>query len=98
MLKYIEKKDENTFILHVHVKPNSKKQDIIIDGESLTICVRSRAIQNKANKELLNLLRKKVKIPSNQIKIISGLKTPNKIIEFKFTDQLDDNQFLSRLK
>ncbi|MFX1273519.1 MAG: DUF167 domain-containing protein [Promethearchaeota archaeon] len=98
MPKYIEKKDDNSFILHVQVKPNSKKQDIMIESESITIYVRSRAIQNKANKELVNFLRKKFKISSHQIKIISGLKTSKKIIEFNFTQQLNENQFLNILK
>ena len=55
---FIEKKSEITFLLHINVKPNSKKQKIIDNSECLTIFLRSKPIQNRANKELISLLKK----------------------------------------
>ncbi len=97
MLKYIEKKNNNSFLLHVSVKTNSNKQEIIMDGENLTIRIRSKPIQNKANKELLDFLRKKVQLPSNQVKILSGLKSPDKVIELRFPERIDEKQLLDLL-
>lgn len=97
MLKYIEKRNDNSFLLHVNIKPNSRKQEIIIDDENLIIRVKSKANQNKANKELLGLLRKKVGVSPNQIMIVSGLRSSNKVIELKFIEQIDENQLLKRL-
>ncbi len=70
IMKFLEKIRDSSYVVHVKVKPNSRKQDVISNGEFLTIFVRSKAIQNKANKELINLINRKLKISSNQIKII----------------------------
>ncbi|MFX1257141.1 MAG: DUF167 domain-containing protein, partial [Promethearchaeota archaeon] len=66
---FLREDSKNCFLLQVYVNPNSKKQDIIDNGDYLTILIRSKPIQNKANKELLNFLKKKFKISSNQIQI-----------------------------
>ena len=97
MSKYFEKKSDDSFLLHVHVKPNSKKQDIIDNEEYLTILIRSKAIQNRANKELLNLLKKKLNISSNQIEILKGSKTPKKLIQIKFNGKLDEQKIINNL-
>ncbi|MHA1661332.1 MAG: DUF167 domain-containing protein [Promethearchaeota archaeon] len=93
----LEKKSDDCFLLRIHVKPNSKAQNIITNGDFLRINLRSKAIKNKANKELLNLLKKKMKIHSNQIIIKSGLKSTNKIIELKFKGQINEHDLIKRL-
>ena len=97
MTKYIEKKSNNSFLLHIKVKPNSRKQEIIKDEEQLIIRVRSKALQNKANKELLGLLRRKLKVPSDHLKILTGLKSSNKIVEIVFNEDLDENKLTKLL-
>ena len=77
-MKFLEKVRDMLYVVHVKIKPNSKKQDIINNGEFLTILVRAKAIQNKANKELIKMIKKKLKISSNQIPFISGLKGSHK--------------------
>ena len=84
-------------MVHAKVKPNSKKQDVINNGEFLTILVRSKAIQNKANKELVDLLKRKLKISSNQIQIISGLKSSNKLIQINFLDDVEEREIYNKL-
>jgi len=79
------------------VKPNSKKQDVINNGEFLTILVRSKAIQNKANKELINLIKRRLKISSNQIQIISGLKGSNKLIQINFLEDIEEREIYKKL-
>ncbi len=80
-MSYFEKKSEKKYLIKLYIKPNSKNQKIVDDGEFLTIFLNSKPIQNKANKELINFLKKKLEISSNKIQIISGLKSSNKIIE-----------------
>ena len=52
----------------------------------LTISLCSKPIQNKANKELLNLIKKKLKISSSKIQIISGTKSSNKTIKIDLAE------------
>jgi len=97
MTNFLEKNADDSFFLRVNVKPNSKKQSILVDGNYLTITVCSKALQNKANKELLSLLRKKLKIPSNQINIVSGLKNKNKTVKLLFITSIDEKEVIEKL-
>jgi uncharacterized protein (TIGR00251 family) len=83
-MRFLEKIDENNYILHISVKPNSKKQDIINNDKALIVHVKSKAIKNKANKELIDLLKSKLEITSNQINIVSGFKNIKKIVQLNF--------------
>ena len=49
-MRFLEKINDNNFILRINVKPNSKRQDLINNDKFLTVYVRSKAIKNKANK------------------------------------------------
>ena len=96
-MKFLEKIRDFSYIVHVKVKPNSKKQDIIDNGEFLTILVRAKAIQNKANKELINLIKRKLEISANQIQIISGLKGSNKLIQINFLEEVEAREIYNKL-
>ena len=96
-MKFLEKIRDMSYVIHVKIKPNSKKQDIINNGEFLTILVRAKAIQNKANKELINLIKKKLKISSNQIQIISGLKGSDKVIQINFLEDVETREIYNKL-
>lgn len=95
----IEKKSEKIFILHIKVRPNAKTQNIIIEDKAncLQINLTSKPIQNKANKELLKLLRKKFKLNTNQIQIISGIKSKNKLIQIIYDNPTDEKEILKKL-
>ena len=97
MQKFLEKQSDGSFFLQIRVKPNSKKQDIIIDGEILYIKVRAKAMQNKANKEVLNLLRKKLNISSNQLDIASGTKSRDKVIHVLFSTDVNEAEVIRKL-
>lgn len=96
-MKFLEKLRDFSYVVHVKVKPNSKKQAIIDNEEFLTILVRSKAMQNKANIELINLIKKKLEISSNQVQIISGLKSSNKIIQIKFLEHVEAREIYDKL-
>jgi len=57
-----------------------------ISDDEYKISLKERAENNKANIELIKLLGKRFNISSNDINIIKGLKSRNKIIEIKNTD------------
>jgi len=64
--------------IKVKVIPNSKKQKIE-KGDIWKIKLKSRAEDNKANIELINLLKKQFE----KVVITSGLRSKNKILELE---------------
>ncbi len=96
-MSYFQQKSKTEYHIKIKVKTNSKTQKVIDSGDFLTIFLRSKAIQNKANKELLNLIKKNLKISSNQIQIISGLKKPNKIIYINFFVEVERQDILNKI-
>jgi len=65
--------------LTIKVKPSSRKQEIIkISDEEYKVYLKSRAEDNKANIELLKMLKKYF---GRQARIIKGARSRNKIIE-----------------
>ena len=97
MTSFLEKQSDKSFLLRVRVRPNSKKQDILIDGDFLIIKVRSKALQNKANKELLTLLSKKLNLSSSQLNILIGKKNSNKVIKVFFSKEIDNEEVIKKL-
>ncbi len=69
--------------LLIKVIPNSKQEKIVKERERLKVYVKSPAIEGKANKALIVLLSKYFNTKKNNITIISGLKSRNKIIEIQ---------------
>jgi len=67
-------------IIKVKVKPGSKKQEIIKKGEEYEIRLREKTEKNKANIELINLLKRYFKVPATKIKI-KNKKSREKIVE-----------------
>lgn len=83
-MNYIKQVSENEFIINLYVKPNSKKQETVdpmAEDEFLVIFLRSAPHKNKANIELLKLLKKKLRNILHQIQIISGHKNHLKRIK-----------------
>jgi len=94
---FLEKKSEDNFFLHTKIKPNSKNQRIIDNNDYLIIFLRSKPVKNKANNELINLLKKTLNISPNQIKIISGLKSSRKIIKLTYTESVNEEDIIKKL-
>lgn len=97
MISAIKKKSEDTYLINIFVKTNSKKQEIVNEGESLTISLRSKPVQNKANKELISLLKEKLTLSSNQFQIISGLKNSKKMIQITLLKRMDGQELINKL-
>ena len=66
-------------IIKVKVKPNSKAQEIIKIGENeYKIVLREKAESNRANIELLKLLKRWF---GKEVRLVKGLKNKNKLVE-----------------
>ena len=96
-MKFLKKYSDSTFVIKTNVKANSKTQKIINNNEFLTMFLRSKPIKNKANKELINLLRKKLNISSNQIQIISGVKSTIKLVKITFFRNIEEQDIICTL-
>ena len=68
--------------IHVKVKPNSKKQDIVEFGNyRYLVYLTSPAENNEANIELIKLLSKHLGVNPKNIKITFGMTGKDKILE-----------------
>ena len=96
-MKFLEQRSNTNFVLRLNVKTNSRSQKIINNGDVLTIFLKSKPVQNKANKELIALIGKKLNISSNQIHIISGLKSKDKLIKIAFLRNIEEEEIIDKL-
>lgn len=69
--------------IRVKVNTNSKERKIIKKEDRYKIRLKNEAKNNKANKELINLLAKHFNVSAANIRIKSGLSSKKKIIEIK---------------
>lgn len=69
--------------INICVKTNSIENKIISQDGGLKVFLKKLPIQNKANEELVKILKKHYK---KDVKIIRGFKSKNKLVEIK-----DDN-------
>ncbi len=69
--------------LNIKVIPNSKQEKVIQEENRLKVCLKSRALEGKANKALIQLLAKHFNTKKSNINIIIGLKSRKKVVEIK---------------
>jgi uncharacterized protein (TIGR00251 family) len=69
--------------IRVNVKPNSKIEELTHEGDDFTIRVKEPAREGKANQAVIKLLARHFGIPRSQVRILSGPKIRNKVIEVK---------------
>lgn len=65
-------------IIKIRAKPNSNKQEVIKEEDIYHVHLKSRPENNKANLELIKLLKKYF---GKTVKIKSGLTSRNKTVE-----------------
>ena len=97
---FFEDNSERTIFLKIKVKTNSKIQKISYNqtiDSWISINLKSKPLKNKANKELIKLLSKKLNIPTNQIQIIAGPKNANKTIQIRFYQDISRSKILEKL-
>ena len=67
--------------IRVKVKPNSKTEGLIQEEDSFVVKVKESPKEGKANQAVIKLLAQHFGIPQSQVKILSGFKGKNKIVE-----------------
>jgi len=91
---------EHTVLLKIRVKTNFKLQKISynqLTDSWISINLKSKPVKNKANKELIKLLSKKLNIATNQIQIIAGPKNANKTIQIRFYEDISKPKIVEKL-
>ncbi|MHA1805559.1 MAG: DUF167 domain-containing protein [Promethearchaeota archaeon] len=96
-MKGIEKKSEHEFHLKCHVIAGSKNKSISLEEEKIKITLTSSPQKFRANKELITLLRKKLRISSKNIQIIAGIRSRDKIVKIHFPGKITENELIHKI-
>jgi len=67
--------------IQVKVKPNSKTEELSREGDSFIVRVKEPPKEGKANQAVIKLLAEHFGVPHNQVRILSGFKSSNKVVE-----------------
>lgn len=88
------KETKDGLIVNIKISPNSKKNEIINEGDFTKIKITAQPIDGKANKALIEFLSRNFKIPKTSIKILKGETSKEKTILF----ETQDKEKLTKLK
>jgi len=67
--------------VQVKVKPNSKTEELVQEGDSFIARVKEPPKEGKANQAVIKLLAQHFGISLSQVRITSGFNSRNKVIE-----------------
>lgn len=67
--------------IRVKVIPNSRTHEVIREGDGFLVKVKEPPKEGKANKAVMESLARYFSVPQGSIRILSGLKSRNKVIE-----------------
>jgi uncharacterized protein (TIGR00251 family) len=80
--------------IRIKLSPRSSKSQIMgMEGEFYKVKVNSPPVDGEANKELISLISKKLRIPKGSIEIIAGKTSRMKVVRVSGVDE----QSVSRL-
>jgi uncharacterized protein (TIGR00251 family) len=78
------REDDRGVTFTVRIVPRASRSEIVGDHEgALRIRIAAPPVEGAANRELVRLLAKELKVPQNAVEIISGTSSKNKIIRLK---------------
>ena len=81
--------------LLLKIVPNAKRSEVVgMYGDAVKIKVQSPATDGKANAALLEFLAEALGLPSRAVRIVTGEKSRDKLVEF---DDLDLNAAREKL-
>ena len=66
--------------IEIKVIPRAKQQRIV-DGEPIKVYVTAPPVDDKANRQVIDMLSEYLDVPKRCIKIVKGEKSRNKLIE-----------------
>jgi uncharacterized protein (TIGR00251 family) len=67
--------------IQVKVKPNSKTEEVSQERDIFIIKVKEPPREGKANQAVIKLLAEHFGVPQSQVRILSGFRSRNKLIE-----------------
>jgi len=67
--------------IQVKVKPSSKTEELSREGHSFIVKVKEPPKEGKANQAVIRLLAEHFGVPQSQVRILSGFRSRNKVIE-----------------
>ena len=67
--------------IQVQVKPNSRTEEVSHKGDSFTVKVKEPPREGKANQAVIKLLAEHFGVSQSRVRILSGFKSRNKVIE-----------------
>lgn len=70
--KKILEETKEGLIVRLKIIPNSSRNELIWENDSLKVKITAQPIENKANKALIEFLSKTLKIAKSNIQIIKG--------------------------
>ena len=78
---------DSELLIKVKIIPNSSKNDIITENGTIKVKVTAQPIENKANKSLIEVISKKLKVPKTSIEIVRGQTSKEKTLLIKVFDE-----------
>ena len=86
----VNKNNNNELIIKIKVEPRSSKSGIVGPyGDALKVKLTSPPVEGKANRELIDLLSKELKIRKKDIEIVSGQSSKNKVVKIIGLSKID---------
>jgi uncharacterized protein (TIGR00251 family) len=67
--------------IQVKVKPNSRTEEVSQESDSFMVKVKEPPKEGKANEAVIRLLAEHFGVPQSQVRILSGFKSKNKVVE-----------------
>ncbi len=67
--------------IQVRIKPSSKTEELSQEGDSFIVKVKEPPKEGKANHAVIKLLAEHFGVPQSQVRILSGFRSRNKVIE-----------------
>jgi len=67
--------------IQVNVKPNSRTEEVSQEGDSFVVNVKESPKEGRANQAVIKLLAHHFGVPQSQVRILSGFRSRNKVIE-----------------
>lgn len=73
-------------IINIRVSPNASKNEIIISDDTIKLKITTQPLEGKANKAVIELLSKQLKVPKSNFEIVKGQTSKDKTILIKLSN------------
>ena len=88
---------DDGILIDIKVVPNSSKNDIITESDVVKIKVTAQPVENKANKALIEVISKNLKVPKTSISVVRGHTSKTKTLFIKVNDIDKRKEIISKL-